>query len=117
MSESRNDHHRRLADRPDGVTDPLLWGLALDVADAHAPDDAGGCQNLLCAGQSWPCTAWNSAQRALQVAQAPQGHPGRRDDQPVTDSDWRGGPTTRRLRPAAPSQQSRREQDPTASAA
>ncbi|MEU6076303.1 hypothetical protein [Micromonospora sp. NPDC047074] len=57
-------------DRPAEVTDPLLWKLALDVADAHEPDGDGGCHNLLCAGQSWPCPAWNNAQRALRMAQA-----------------------------------------------
>ncbi|MFC3502164.1 hypothetical protein ACFOOK_14495 [Micromonospora krabiensis] len=57
-------------DRPDGVTDPLLWKLALGVADAHEPDGEGGCRNLLCAGDSWPCTPWNNAQLALRQAQA-----------------------------------------------
>ncbi|TDC40051.1 hypothetical protein E1211_02100 [Micromonospora sp. 15K316] len=51
------------------MTDPLLWKLALEVADAHEPDGEGGCRNLLCAGEPWPCTAWNNAQRALRAAQ------------------------------------------------
>ncbi|MBO4206760.1 hypothetical protein [Micromonospora echinofusca] len=117
MSESRHDHDRRPADRPDGVTDPLLWRLALDVADAHAPDGDGGCHNLLCADQPWPCPAWQSAQRALQVAQAPQARSDRRDDRPGADSDWPGGPVTRRLRPAVPPEQAHRGQDRAASAA
>ena len=58
------------ADRPAEVTDPLLWNLALAVADAHEPDGDGGCRVLLCADQPWPCAAWNSAQRALRAARA-----------------------------------------------
>ena len=58
------------SDRPDEVTDPLLWKLALAVADTHEPDGDGGCRILLCADQPWPCAAWNSAQRALQAARA-----------------------------------------------
>ncbi|WP_341715845.1 hypothetical protein QQG74_17520 [Micromonospora sp. FIMYZ51] len=56
-------------DRPDEVTDPLLWRLALDVADAHAPDEQGGCVHLICADQEWPCGPWQQAQRALALAQ------------------------------------------------
>ncbi|MCL7460490.1 hypothetical protein AB0J85_19200 [Micromonospora echinofusca] len=65
----------RQADRPAEVTDPLLWKLALDVADAHEPDGDGGCRNLLCAGQAWPCPAWNNAQRALRMARTDSGQP------------------------------------------
>ncbi|MFG3712908.1 hypothetical protein [Micromonospora sp. NPDC047730] len=70
MSDTSIDRSDRQADRPDEVTDPLLWKLALDVADAHEPDGDGGCRNLLCAGQAWPCPAWNNAQHALRVARA-----------------------------------------------
>ncbi|MCI4066703.1 hypothetical protein MRQ36_30755 [Micromonospora sp. R77] len=56
-------------ERPDEATDPLLWKLALAVADAHGPDGEG-CTNLACAGQGWPCAAWNSAQHALRVARS-----------------------------------------------
>ncbi|MEH1102366.1 hypothetical protein [Micromonospora sp. CPCC 205561] len=75
MSDATIDRSDRLADRPDEVTDPLLWKLALDVADAHEPDGDGGCHNLLCAGQPWPCHAWNNAQRALHLARAEPGRP------------------------------------------
>ncbi|MEV0155151.1 hypothetical protein AB0H57_15600 [Micromonospora sp. NPDC050686] len=71
MSSANLEQHHLGDDRPAEVTDPLLWKLALEVADAHAPDDEGGCRNLGCAGQAWPCAAWNNAQHALQVAQAP----------------------------------------------
>ncbi|MER7420895.1 hypothetical protein ABT346_29650 [Micromonospora peucetia] len=70
MSDATIERYDRQADRPDEVTDPLLWKLALDVADAHEPDGDGGCHNLLCAGQSWPCPPWNNAQRALRMARA-----------------------------------------------
>ncbi|WBB50886.1 hypothetical protein O3597_10640 [Verrucosispora sp. WMMA2044] len=69
MSENATDRHHQTADRPAGVTDPLLWRLALDVADAHAPGEDGGCTHLLCAGQNWPCEPWQQAQRALNLAQ------------------------------------------------
>ena len=70
MSDTTNDQYDHQVDRPDEVTDPLLWKLALDVADAHEPDGDGGCHNLLCAHQAWPCPPWNNAQRALRMAQA-----------------------------------------------
>ncbi|MFI7605918.1 hypothetical protein ACIBTV_12415 [Micromonospora sp. NPDC049366] len=66
---SETGHVDGSTDRPDGVTDPLLWKLALGVADAHEPDGEGGCRNLLCAGEAWPCTPWNNAQLALRQAQ------------------------------------------------
>ncbi|GIJ12573.1 hypothetical protein ACFFMR_22830 [Micromonospora andamanensis] len=69
MSENAIDRHSHTADRPADVTDPLLWRLALDVADAHAPGEDGGCTHLLCAGQNWPCEPWQQAQRALNLAQ------------------------------------------------
>ncbi|MEH0972606.1 hypothetical protein V6U77_15915 [Micromonospora sp. CPCC 205546] len=72
MSDT-TDRSDRQADRPAEVTDPLLWKLALDVADAHEPDGDGGCRNLLCAGQAWPCPAWNNAQRALRMARSDSG--------------------------------------------
>ena len=56
----------RQADRPAEVTDPLLWKLALDVADAHEPDGDGGCRNLLCTGQAW--RAGNVASRPPAAA-------------------------------------------------
>ncbi|BCJ62801.1 hypothetical protein [Micromonospora endophytica] len=80
MSENA-DRPSHVTDRPDEVTDPLLWRLALDVADAHAPAEEGGCVHLICAGAQWPCGPWEQAQRALNLAQggpadetnAPQG--------------------------------------------
>ncbi|MGN9778001.1 hypothetical protein ACTMS0_19895 [Micromonospora sp. H33] len=102
-SHDRSDRH----DRPDEVTDPLLWGLALGVADAHQPDEGGAdCVNLLCAGQGWPCAVWQTAQRALQVAQAspeqqPADVPADRPSDPLTG--WSAAPP-RQLRPATPEQ-------------
>ncbi|WP_245669859.1 hypothetical protein [Micromonospora mirobrigensis] len=68
MSSSKSEQPRQGDERPAEVRDPLLWKLALGVADAHGPDDDGTCNNLGCAGQSWPCTAWNNAQHALKMA-------------------------------------------------
>ncbi|MFG2054380.1 hypothetical protein ACGFI9_10125 [Micromonospora sp. NPDC048930] len=70
MSEASTDR----ADRPAEVTDPLLWGLAAAVADAHQPDD-GVCVSPSCVGAAWPCAAWNSAQEGLRAARAPQSAP------------------------------------------
>ena len=53
---------------PDDVTDPLLWRLAVDVADAHQPGAAGRCGNPLCADQTGPCEALANAERAIAVA-------------------------------------------------
>lgn len=53
---------------PDGVTDPLLWRLAVGVTDAHQRDETGHCGNLLCQHQEWPCEATRNAQRALTLA-------------------------------------------------
>ncbi|MGC5053499.1 hypothetical protein ACLQ2S_18805 [Micromonospora sp. DT48] len=69
MSDNATDRHHHTDDRPADVTDPLLWRLALDVADAHAPSEDGGCVHLLCSGQEWPCEPWQQAQRALNLAQ------------------------------------------------
>ncbi len=110
MSDTSHDRSDHRANRPEEVTDPLLWGLALDVADAHQPD-AGGtdCVNLLCAGHGWPCAAWQTAQRALEVARtAPERQPTHVPDGRSADplTGWSTAPA-RRLRPAAP-EQSRR---------
>ncbi len=45
------DSYRRteLRTAPTGVTDPLLWHLAVDVAAAHQADANGHCTNLQCA--------------------------------------------------------------------
>ncbi|MDG4797519.1 hypothetical protein [Micromonospora sp. WMMD1082] len=87
MSENVTDRHSHTADRPAEVTDPLLWRLALDVADAHAPAEDGGCAHLLCAGQPWPCDPWQQAQRALSLAQGGSDEP----QQPASpqQGDWR----------------------------
>ncbi|SCG43245.1 hypothetical protein [Micromonospora coxensis] len=53
---------------PAGVTDPLLWRLAADVAQAHQPDRTGRCDNLLCDRQEWPCEAASNARRALEMS-------------------------------------------------
>ncbi|MFC7549142.1 hypothetical protein [Plantactinospora sp. GCM10030261] len=68
MPEASSDRPSRNAERPDDVTDPMLWSLALGVADAHAPGEDGRCVQLHCGDQSWPCAAWNSAQQALAQA-------------------------------------------------
>ncbi|AEB45578.1 MULTISPECIES: hypothetical protein [Micromonospora] len=69
MSDNAGNRPSHTYDRPEEVTDPLLWRLALDVAEAHAPAEDGGCAHLLCAGQDWPCGPWEQAQRALSLAQ------------------------------------------------
>ncbi|SCG69283.1 hypothetical protein [Micromonospora inositola] len=66
MSEASTDH----ADRPAEVTDPLLWGLATAVADAHQADEDGACVSPSCVGAAWPCAAWNNAQEGMRAAQA-----------------------------------------------
>ncbi|WP_240741972.1 hypothetical protein [Micromonospora zingiberis] len=96
MSENAGNRPSHTSDRPEQVTDPLLWRLALDVADAHAPAEDGGCAHLLCAGQDWPCAPWQQAQRALNLAQggsadAPPA-PGRQGvwPTPVALPSWHG---------------------------
>ncbi|AYF27172.1 MULTISPECIES: hypothetical protein [Micromonospora] len=56
------------ADLPRGVTDPLLWRAAYDVAVAHRPDESGRCESLLCDGQVAPCDALTAAHRAMELA-------------------------------------------------
>lgn len=53
---------------PRGVTDPLLWRAAYDVAAAHQPDDSGRCESLLCDGRPGPCDALTAAHRAMRLA-------------------------------------------------
>lgn len=53
---------------PDGVTDPLLWRTAYDVATAHQPDETGHCPSLLCGGQPAPCDTLTDAHRAMDLA-------------------------------------------------
>ncbi|SCG45981.1 hypothetical protein [Micromonospora halophytica] len=65
MSEQTRPQSRTA---PAGVTDPLLWRLAADVAQAHQPDRTGHCDNLLCARQEWPCEAARNARRALEMS-------------------------------------------------
>lgn len=106
MSDTTHNRSAHRVDRPDEVTDPLLWGLALDVADAHQPDAAGtGCENLLCADQGWPCAAWQTAQHALRVARTPSGQ--RPTDRPGGQADSWMTPQTHPLRPATAEQQRR----------
>lgn len=69
MSEASTDR----ADRPAEVTDPLLWGLATAVADAHQADEDGACVSPSCVGAAWPCAAWNNAQEGMRAAQAAVG--------------------------------------------
>ncbi|SCL44148.1 hypothetical protein GA0070606_0160 [Micromonospora citrea] len=106
MSDATTDRSDRQDDRPDEVTDPLLWKLALGVADAHEPDGDGGCRNLLCAGQAWPCPAWNNAQLALRMARTGSTRPS--SDVTAGQPDGHGGRTglpevaARRNRPVPP---------------
>ena len=67
MSEQTRPQSRTA---PAEVTDPLLWRLATDVAQAHQPDRTGRCDNLLCDRQQWPCDAARNARRALEMSGA-----------------------------------------------
>ncbi|MGC5019250.1 hypothetical protein [Micromonospora sp. DT47] len=68
MSDTERPQPRDRGDAPAGVTDPLLWRLAVGVVDAHRPDETGHCDNLLCDHQEWPCDAARNARRALALA-------------------------------------------------
>ncbi|WFE65500.1 hypothetical protein [Micromonospora sp. WMMD714] len=68
MSDAHHTQRHTRTAAPAGVTDPLLWRLALDVIDAHHPDQSGRCDNLLCEHQDWPCDAARNARRALSMA-------------------------------------------------
>ncbi|OWV07981.1 hypothetical protein B5D80_13095 [Micromonospora wenchangensis] len=68
MSDTDRPQRHTRAAVPAGVTDPLLWRMALDVIDAHHPDQGGRCDNLLCEHQEWPCDAARNAHRALTMA-------------------------------------------------
>ncbi|MEU0548545.1 hypothetical protein [Micromonospora sp. NPDC005979] len=70
MSDETSNRPSRSAERPDDVTDPLLWQLAVDVLEAHEADDEGHCRNLQCAGQSWPCAARTTAEQSLRLARS-----------------------------------------------
>ncbi|MFY1614966.1 hypothetical protein [Micromonospora sp. WMMD736] len=70
MSDETSNRPSRRAERPDDVTDPLLWQLAVDVLDAHEADDEGRCRNLQCAGQSWPCAARTTAEQSVRLARS-----------------------------------------------
>ncbi|MGC4892420.1 hypothetical protein [Micromonospora sp. DT31] len=56
------------AELPRGVTDPLLWRAAYDVAAAHHGDADGRCVSLLCDGEPTPCPALTAARRAMRLA-------------------------------------------------
>ncbi|GGM24459.1 MULTISPECIES: hypothetical protein [Micromonospora] len=53
---------------PEGVTDPMLWRLAVSVAEEHRGAEQGHCRNLQCADQPQPCAPWTWAQRAMELA-------------------------------------------------
>lgn len=99
MSDNAGNRPSDAYERPEQVTDPLLWRLALDVAEAHAPAEDGGCSHLLCAGQDWPCGPWEQAQRALQLAQGESGQQTRADERqntwpaPYSLPTWQGEPS------------------------
>lgn len=91
MTGTSRTRPSQLAETPDDVTDPLLWRLALDVADAHQPGADGRCTNTLCAGENGPCNASRYVQRAMRSARpgasaAPEGDAVHRHAQP-TDRD------------------------------
>ncbi|MFG1673697.1 hypothetical protein [Micromonospora sp. NPDC049282] len=67
---------------PRGVSDPLLWRAAYDVAAAHRPDAAGRCSSLLCAGRPAPCEPLEAARRAMRLA----GDAGRRAEHGEPDA-------------------------------
>lgn len=68
MPETNRTRSSQDAVLPRGVTDPLLWRAAYDVAAAHRPDAAGRCSSLLCAGRPAPCEALDGARRAMRLA-------------------------------------------------
>ncbi|SCG34369.1 hypothetical protein [Micromonospora humi] len=68
MPETNRTRSSQDAVLPRGVTDPLLWRSAYDVAEAHRPDDAGRCSSLLCAGRPAPCGPSEAARRAMRLA-------------------------------------------------
>ncbi|TDB71655.1 hypothetical protein E1165_22415 [Micromonospora sp. KC723] len=82
------------------MTDPLLWRLAADVADAHQPDETGHCDNLLCGGQVWPCEAARNARRALALSGATPEEPAA----PRHDEHW---PAREAMPPTLPQRRSR----------
>ncbi|WP_089154281.1 hypothetical protein [Micromonospora sp. NBS 11-29] len=77
---------------PYGVTDPLLWRAAYDVAAAHRADAEGRCSSLLCARRPAPCAPLTAARRAMRLA----GDASRRAD----DGERAGGRTGERRRAA-----------------
>ncbi|MFC5925130.1 hypothetical protein [Micromonospora vulcania] len=79
MSDDISDRPSRHAERPDDVTDPLLWQLAIDVLTAHEPGDEGYCHNLQCADQPWPCAARSGAEQSLRLARATNAAPADED--------------------------------------
>jgi hypothetical protein len=103
VSDNATDRRHHITDRPAEVTDLLLWRLALDVADAHAPVEDGSCSHLLCAGQDWPCEPWQQAQRALSLAQG-----GVHDEAPALASPREADRTTPAPLPSRTAQESRR---------
>ncbi|QLQ36293.1 hypothetical protein [Micromonospora robiginosa] len=68
MPETNRTRSSQDAALPRGVTDPLLWRSAYDVAAAHRPDAAGRCSSLLCAGRPAPCEPLEAARRAMRLA-------------------------------------------------
>ncbi|MFF0718293.1 hypothetical protein [Micromonospora sp. NPDC003816] len=100
MSEYTTDRPDTTHERPETVTDPLLWRLALHVADAHAPAEDGDCAHLLCAGQEWPCAPWQQAQRALVLAQGGTGQTA-----PARQRGW----TTQAALPSRAAERARRD--------
>ncbi|WP_431729584.1 hypothetical protein [Verrucosispora sp. TAA-831] len=100
MSEYTTERPDTIHERPEHVTDPLLWRLALHVADAHAPAEDGDCAHLLCAGQEWPCAPWQQAQRALVLAQG-----GTAQVAPARQSGW----STQAALPSRAAERARRD--------
>ncbi|KXK60340.1 hypothetical protein AWW66_19390 [Micromonospora rosaria] len=60
---------------PEGVTDPMLWRLAVRVAEQHRGGEHGECRNLQCLDRAQPCAPWAWSQQALRLAQPPRQQP------------------------------------------
>jgi hypothetical protein len=56
---------------PAGVSDPVLWWLATDVAAHHQPGPNHRCVHPFCGGAAWPCGPYDLARRAERVSRRP----------------------------------------------
>ncbi|MFG1881647.1 hypothetical protein [Micromonospora sp. NPDC049102] len=95
MSDDTSNRSSRRAERPHDVTDPLLWQLAVDVLEAHEPDDEGHCRNLQCAGQAWPCAARTSAEQSVRLARSTPDSAEMTVDGDAAGTGWAAAPAPR----------------------